>query len=510
MSTPIDAAVASMYADALAKRAAGDLTEAHAVLVAAARLSTTQASRLWLRLRAAYLGAYMVGEMAPIDQLEAIAEEAGAADHLAVEADARATLASIYSETDVPAAFASMARAISVAARAPDSPDLALTLINIGVCCGNLGLRATGRAHFERGMRLNADPQHGEFLLVSMGSVIAADALERIGSDPDRDPLLRKAVAVSSQPIQNREVLGELIAEALTRRTRAVCLIELGQYDEAAADLIEIERIVDEVGTDPTYGDRWYIDAALRWRCGDEHTALELLDRARPEMSEGRGLPLLVTIVRLKAEIMARLGDVTGSLALLHSLAEYQSSQTRLERELRDRFLGVAVELIGAQALSMQDPLTGLPNRRALQRDLELLLDRDGTILVAAVDLDHFKQINDEIGYQFGDDVIQRLADLLRRSQRRDDVIARLGGDEFIVAMPCADQQSGEARLNAIRESVARTIWGPAHPHLQLTASIGAVFGEARDRPMAELWIADASAALRSAKVTGRNNVSVF
>jgi diguanylate cyclase (GGDEF)-like protein len=90
----------------------------------------------------------------------------------------------------------------------------------------------------------------------------------------------------------------------------------------------------------------------------------------------------------------------------------------------------LAMEQVESDAAT--DPLTGLLNRRAIERRLELLSSGDAVILI---DLDRFKQINDVLGHAVGDAVLQSFSDCLRATVRHDDWCARLGGDEFLLVL---------------------------------------------------------------------------
>jgi len=89
--------------------------------------------------------------------------------------------------------------------------------------------------------------------------------------------------------------------------------------------------------------------------------------------------------------------------------------------------------------LATIDPLTGLPNRRALQLHLETLLDQPAAqkrqIVMLHIDLDYFKQINDTLGHAAGDDLLRHVSAAMRSEIRRDDLIALIGGDEFVVVV---------------------------------------------------------------------------
>ncbi|MBF6631632.1 MAG: sensor domain-containing diguanylate cyclase [Comamonas sp.] len=94
--------------------------------------------------------------------------------------------------------------------------------------------------------------------------------------------------------------------------------------------------------------------------------------------------------------------------------------------------------------LALTDPLTQLPNRAALLDELQRLLSRaqrsNGCVLVAFVDLDGFKQVNDTYGHAVGDELLRTVAQRLQDSLRSGDMVARMGGDEFVMVTPGPDQ----------------------------------------------------------------------
>lgn len=154
-----------------------------------------------------------------------------------------------------------------------------------------------------------------------------------------------------------------------------------------------------------------------------------------------------------------------------------------------------------------RDPLTGLPNRRALDQRIIELSDQECAVLIA--DLDHFKRINDTYGHDAGDKVLCAVAQTLRANVREKDFVARLGGEEFIVLLPGV-RGDGAARVaEKIRgkiESVRFTRRGGESLDLKVTTSIGlAVRGGGEDLRAA---MERADAALYAAKESGRNQVA--
>nr|WP_240894990.1 GGDEF domain-containing protein [Kineococcus siccus] len=154
-------------------------------------------------------------------------------------------------------------------------------------------------------------------------------------------------------------------------------------------------------------------------------------------------------------------------------------------------------------ALARSDALTGLPNRRTSDAELERMRERagcDGTPLsLAMLDLDHFKAFNDTFGHQAGDRLLVETGaawrTVLTASTGGDAVLARWGGEEFVVLLPGRDAASARAAVQALR---------PATPAGQ-TFSAGVAQWDGREDPGA--LVSRADAALYAAKTAGRDRV---
>jgi diguanylate cyclase (GGDEF)-like protein len=162
--------------------------------------------------------------------------------------------------------------------------------------------------------------------------------------------------------------------------------------------------------------------------------------------------------------------------------------------------------------LSVRDGLTGLYNRRHLDERVTAELAyalRHGTALsLLLVDIDHFKQINDRVGHQAGDTVLQRVAEALSRCVRAEDVVARYGGEEFAVIGRGIDPDGALAFGERLRAVIAaqRIVFDDAL--VPVTASVGVAHnhrGAPVSKPAALLQAADQ--ALYAAKNGGRNRV---
>jgi diguanylate cyclase (GGDEF)-like protein/PAS domain S-box-containing protein len=123
------------------------------------------------------------------------------------------------------------------------------------------------------------------------------------------------------------------------------------------------------------------------------------------------------------------------------------------------------------------DSLTGVANRRSfLERaEYEFAHSRryDMALTIIAIDLDHFKAVNDRHGHPVGDAVLQDLAACGRRALRDDDLLARTGGEEFSVLLPGTDIDTGAEIAERIRKWMAERVVSIQHPQLRVTASLG-------------------------------------
>jgi len=155
------------------------------------------------------------------------------------------------------------------------------------------------------------------------------------------------------------------------------------------------------------------------------------------------------------------------------------------------------------------DDLTGLPNRRALIRELKDRLDAGRGTAVLIIDLDRFKIMNDFLGHASGDRLLITIADRIRTSIRSDDFVARLGGDEFVFVV---DDAMSEMEVFASAYRVLKLIAAPVDIGGQLvshTASIGVAMSGLGSPSSLDLlgW---ADVAMYAAKSRGRNQVVVF
>jgi diguanylate cyclase (GGDEF)-like protein len=158
-----------------------------------------------------------------------------------------------------------------------------------------------------------------------------------------------------------------------------------------------------------------------------------------------------------------------------HAVEEVLSYAARAEQRLAEMDRQVKY----LEALSEQDQLTGIANRRGLEKFLDRTLGsakrhHETGVLIFA-DLDDFKQVNDLYGHDGGDRVLKRTAEVLRHNTRCSDFVARLGGDEFVIVMPRTNPKIADALANKLQDILEDTVFPCGDVGLSVRASFGVV-----------------------------------
>ena len=210
---------------------------------------------------------------------------------------------------------------------------------------------------------------------------------------------------------------------------------------------------------------------------------------------------------------MATLGDVEAlengrhaGMELWRNVARAALARAWFEREgrfaaLRDRnhLRQLTAETDRISREMLQDPLTGLGNRRLLESALTASTQLPSAVFV---DIDHFKTVNDTFSHAVGDVVLLAIAGILREESRQGDVLVRFGGDEFLI-LPRGGPDAASSVAERIHRAVAERRWGDIARGLTVTVSIGV--GHAS--PSGDDPLAAADAALIAAKRAGRDRV---
>ncbi len=151
-----------------------------------------------------------------------------------------------------------------------------------------------------------------------------------------------------------------------------------------------------------------------------------------------------------------------------------------------------------------RDPLTGVGNRRYLQRALRRQTIGRPDVAALVLDIDHFKRINDTWGHDAGDRVLRELASRVAETVRTGDIVARTGGEEFVVLLPSGSIDQAVEIGTRIAEAVRSSPFDTAEARVRVTVSVGIAVGAPSDALLAR-----ADTALYAAKHRGRDRVEL-
>ena len=186
----------------------------------------------------------------------------------------------------------------------------------------------------------------------------------------------------------------------------------------------------------------------------------------------------------------------------LSSLREQVSSANqhilRLQRELDE-----------TSEMVRHDPLTGALNRKgldeALAREISRMRRLGTSLCLSLLDIDNFKQINDQHGHVVGDDALRHLAGVIRDTLRPQDAVARYGGEEFLILLPETDLDQANAILVRLQRELTRRFFLANEQRLLITFSAGVACLDPDEDPLIAIDRADK--AMYTAKRAGKNRV---
>lgn len=233
------------------------------------------------------------------------------------------------------------------------------------------------------------------------------------------------------------------------------------------------------------------------------------------ELPDSRGM---VTFERARAFVpdvpiivLTQDDDESMAVAAVQGGAQDYLVKGEVTAGLLARSLRHAIErhrlLSALRSLSLIDDLTGLYNRRGFadlgEQYLKLARRSSRGVTVVFLDLDRFKTINDSLGHHVGDRALMRVADILRDTFRRSDIIGRLGGDEFAVLALEASGESADLLVERLRERVREFNQASREPY-QLAVSVGMARHDGEMRVRLEDLLAEADNAMYEEKRTKR------
>lgn len=241
-----------------------------------------------------------------------------------------------------------------------------------------------------------------------------------------------------------------------------------------------------------------------------EEALMEFLDEVKPRIeAASEVLEIDTGEIQSPLDLMAEANSRLAELAVQESVAHTQAvAQSHLSEHEVIR-LEKTNQLLQIQAL--RDPLTGVYNRQFFDDALEHEVQRGGqaasSVGVIFADIDHFKQINDQHGHQFGDRVLERVAWLLERMLRDNDVTARYGGEEFVVLVHEPTEDGLERVAERLRSRIEIEDFEFDGIRVPVTISVGGalVIPRRDEKGLSARLVAAADEAMYESKRNGRN-----
>ncbi len=331
------------------------------------------------------------------------------------------------------------------------------------------------------------------------------DAVDRQILDPQA---LEAARSSLMQPVPHSrwpatvKQIADLISEAAARQSREVRELK-GFLHRLTSRLKEIDRSL--AGTQDQFAQNLRRGEAMAESVNSD---LGLLSS---DVAQATDLPELRELVELRTEaIHSRLQGFIDNERERH-VAQDEELETLRRRvnELESSAGELKSELADARQAASFDALTGLMNRGTYDTRIDELIEesrREGAALSLVVcDIDHFKKLNDTLGHQAGDKVLESVARVLTDSVRRSDLVTRYGGEEFVVVLPGSSGSHARQAAEKIRSAIEAANFRFQGEKVAVTTSCGCA--ELSKEDSAQSLFERADRLLYQAKASGRNRV---
>jgi diguanylate cyclase (GGDEF)-like protein len=387
-------------------------------------------------------------------------------------------------------------------------PQTATLLSNLGGELVAVGDYEEALSVLEEAESIVAELRHPRLRVGIAANIV--DCLIHLGRPEDALPRVRQLMADPETPFISAP-------EGNVYTTCALAFLRNDCEAEAEHALAIAEREAARHGG-PCLVWALYLRAVVLARKGDVEGAISRLKEARSRFEDRTPLLLQGLVLESLADQKARAGEHAKAFSLQKDY--FQVYERRLGMGTKARYYAVQIryelnrlrdERDRAREEALRDSLTGLYNRRYLDSVLAALLNLFGRtgqpLAVAMVDLDHFKDVNDEHGHLFGDEVLRTVARVLTDGTRAGDVVCRYGGEEFCLLFPNSTAEDAVGRVNTLLEATreATTKMGDIAKS-GITFSAG-VCGFPEDGQSAQALVDAADRVLYTAKNQGRGRV---
>ncbi len=502
---PTAKVLASLEQQAVEARQAGEFDNAGRLFAMAADTAENLQVQLNLQIRQAccLLAVERYEEAAALVQV--VAQQARAEGYLPELADALGVMVDHHSRSDRLAEAAHMlSEAVHILDRLPNESTNYQVMHNMAVTYAQCGFVEAALELYDRALRVADSDNDRQFAYSSMSTAYHYAAQRE--PDPDeRSRLIHDGLYAATAAL-DPEGGNELLAACQAMAHRSMMLAEIGHYHAALDDARNARTLAREHGMGEEQVIAMAGEAMALWGASQSTEVVDLISDTLALAAELSYTEYLRPLLKVEVEVLWKMGRFDDARAALERNLDSANRGLHAERTARWEHVRLGVEHLRVEALSESDPLTGLPNRRHLAHLLPEVLEEHAPVCVGVVDLDGFKQVNDNYGYLEGDSVLQEVAGLLERVCRRGDSVVRLGGDEFVMVL--RETSPGDARyvFERVRMLIATRTWHGVPSSVTITASIGASVGSGAIDSTRVL--ADATSALQQSKKTGRDRVT--
>lgn len=197
--------------------------------------------------------------------------------------------------------------------------------------------------------------------------------------------------------------------------------------------------------------------------------------------------------------------DAKGALSQIKSIRAWYIEADHLKKSLFIHIKTMMEKINSLNDIATKDPLTGVNNRLGFSIKTQKYKNTPGNAIIA-IDIDHFKNVNDNFGHDTGDQVLAALAHIINVCCRTEDVVCRFGGEEFIIFLPQTSEIEAKFVAERIRNAIEESLF---HNKLRVTVSAGVATQET-DIKEFDTILKNADDALYQAKEQGRNRVVIY
>jgi diguanylate cyclase (GGDEF)-like protein len=494
----------SLYEQADHARSLGHYATAAQLFAVAAHDAPSAKQRLHCEMRRAAC-LYNLGDNVQTEHLaRSVADEARIEGLSAELADSLALAVKVRLSGDRCADTADeLAEALHALSSVIDEPANYVVVHNVAETFQHCELPFTAIDLYLQALQLTSTPTSTAYTQASLAAAHHL-AMNHAGDPAKAMYHLREGVYAATAALEIGEEC-DAAATATALAHRSLMLALLGHYAAARFDADRATALAKRLEFEDLEIIAYLGGALASWHLDSDPVAM---DSMVPITLRARQLGLetyLLAVAPKAVDVLWQRGEYDNARAVLSLQVERLRVALSTERAARWQHVRLGVDLRLAEARSETDPLTGLHNRRYLERWLPAVLAAQPPVCVALLDLDGFKRVNDDLGHDAGDRLLSELASVLQRICRRGDAVMRIGGDEFVVGL--VETSPGDSRhiLERLRRIIGTRRWHGLPDSVRVTASIGAI--TVSGPHAVETLLMHADHALRDAKQSGRDRI---